>query len=744
MVRWRWVVVVVWLLAACAGSMAARQLPSLLQSGSGALDGTRSAAAEAALHTHFRNPFTLGLALTLRHPRERADDPAMRAIAADLAARLRAHASVARVSAPGDPGSRAFRSHDPQGFIMLIGLRATELGAAEQAVAPLRGLVAETLAGRAAARDIEWHLTGRPALTHDINAFSTLDSARAEARSLPLTAFVLVLAFGSLVAAGLPLVIGLAAIVVASGTLALVAAWTPMSTYTQSVASMLGLALGIDYALLMVTRFREALRRGGGVELAVIETIATAGRAVVVSGLTVVIGFGGLVATQVLDSRSMGVGGLLVAATSVALALTLMPALMALLGPRLARSWPALASRREAHAAAWAAWARLVAAHPWRLGGAALAVLLAMAAPLTAIKTGFPTGRWMPEALPYQRGFDALGAMGHAGLVAPIDLVLRTTTQEPPALCAARVPALVAYSRRLKADPRVATVVSPVDLDPPVPPAVLAMMYLNPEATARTSPLLRELFFSDDRRATLFQVVLRNDVTFEASKAFAAELGRTPPVGFTVLVGGQAAYFNDFDEVMATTAPRVVAFVVLATAVALGLAFRSVLVPLKAVVLNLLSVGAGLGVVVAVFQFGWGAGLLGHARPLDHVPMTVALSLFCIVFGLSMDYEVFLISRIKEAWDRGLNSGAATTEGLTATAGLVTSAAAVMVCVFGAFAAAEFAVVQMLGLGLAVAVAVDATLVRMVLLPATMQVLGELNWWPGGRRRKPEETSVCS
>ncbi|MEB3329363.1 MAG: MMPL family transporter, partial [Candidatus Sericytochromatia bacterium] len=668
--------------------------------------------------------------------------PDVAATVAAVAARLRVHPAVARVVAPGDPGAGAFRSQDPQGCILLIGLRASELGEAEQAVAPLRAVVAETLAARVSTDAIAWHLTGRPALTHDINAFSTLDSARAEARSLPLTALVLVLAFGSLIAAALSLAVGATAIVVASGALALVAAWTPMSTYTQSVASMLGLALGIDYALLMLTRFREAWRQAAGLEQAVAETVGTAGRAVVISGLTVVIGFGGLVATQVLDSRSMGVGGLLVAAISVALALTLMPATMALVGPRLARTWPVLAARREAGAAAWGAWARLIEAHPWRLGAAALAVLLVMAAPLGAIQTGFPTGRWMPAGLPYQRGFEALEAMGHAGLVAPIDLVLRTTAPTPPALSAARVPTLVAYSRRLKADPRVATVVSPVDLDPPRSPAALALMYLNPEATARSAPLLAELFFSDDRRSTLFQVLLRNDVTFEDSKALAAELAKAPPPGFEVLVGGQAAYFNDFDEVMAATTPRVVLFVVLATGVALGLAFRSVLVPLKAVVLNLLSVGAGLGVVVAVFQWGWGASLFGLARPLDHVPMTVVLSLFCIVFGLSMDYEVFLLSRIKEGWDRGLTAAAATSEGLVATAGLVTSAAAVMVAVFGAFAAAQFVVVQMLGVGLAVAVAVDATLVRMVLLPASLQVLGELNWWPG-RRHPAGRSSAC-
>ncbi|MEB3222041.1 MAG: MMPL family transporter [Candidatus Sericytochromatia bacterium] len=734
MVRWRWAVLVAWLAVFVGAGSVAGKLPTLLQSGTGSLRGTASAAAEQAVQAQFRNPYTLGLALTLRHPRERADGPEMRAVVAELASRLRGHPAVARVLAPGDPGSRAFRSRDPQGCILLLGLSARDLASAEQVVAPLRAMVAETLATKAPGAGIVWHVTGRPALTHDINAFSTVDSARAEARSLPLTAVVLVLAFGSLLAAALPLAVGTVAIVVASGLLVVLAQLTALSTYTQSVASMLGLALGIDYALLMVTRFREALRRGRGVEAAVVETVATAGRAVVISGLTVVIGFGGLVTTEVLDSRSMGVGGLLVAGVSVALALTLIPALMTLAGPRLTASWAVLAQRREARLARWVAWAQLVSRHPWRLGAAAVGLLLLLIAPLAAIRTGYPTGRWMPQAMPYVQGLDALTAMGQAGLVAPIDLVLRAREGQAGALSATQVPTLLAYSQALHADARVAAVLSPVDLDPPVPAGVLTMFYARPAVAERTVPLVRELFFSEDGRAALFQVLLRNDLTFEESRAMAADLSRRPPPGFDVLVGGQAAYFNDFDVVLDQTLPRVVAFVVTATCLALGVAYRSVLVPLKAVVLNLLSVGAGLGAVVAVFQFGWGIAWLGHAHPLDHVPLTVALSLFCIVFGLSMDYEVFLLTRIKEAWDRGATSEAATVEGVSATAGLVTSAAAVMVCVFGAFSAADFAVVQMLGLGLAVAVAVDATLVRMILLPAAMALLGDWNWWPGQRR----------
>ncbi|MEB3186718.1 MAG: MMPL family transporter [bacterium] len=730
LLRFRAWVLLAWVALFVAGALGSGMLPRVLQGGTGAIPGTPSARAEAHLREQFDNPFSLGLAIPLHHARQPMSAPEQRDLVRQMAARLRAHPLVARVSAPGDPGSRAHQPADPRSAVVLVGLRARDLTRAEEAVGAIRADLASFMAGRPPDPDLTWHLTGRPALTHDINAFSIEDSARAESRGLPLTAIVLLIGFGSWLAAGLPLVLGVVAITVSSGLLAAMAALMPVSTYAQSVGSMLGLSLGIDYALIMVLRFREALGRGLEVDEAVLETVATAGRAVVVSGLTVAIGFGGLLSTRILDTRSMGAGGMLVTAVAVLIALTLLPVVLALAGKRLARRrwFPEGASSR------WANWTRRVLAAPGRSVVLAFALVGLVSAPAWQLHGGFPTGRWIPASLPYQQGYEALLAMGLAGAIAPVDLVLVAKEGSGPALSGARVPVLVAFSRALKADPRVARVLSPVDLDPPLSPAMLQLVYRDPERLAARFPLLRELFFSHDRRSTLFQVMLRGDVGYEEGKAFVRDWTARPPAGFDLLVGGGPAYFVDFDRVMEETVPRVVGLVIGATLLALGFTYRSWLVPVKAVVLNLLSVGAGLGAVVAVFQFGWGASWFGVDAPLDRIPVTVGLSLFCIVFGLSMDYEVFLLHRIKEAYDRGLSQQEATLEGLSSTGGLVTSAAAVMLCVFGAFARAEFVAVQMLGLGLAVAVFVDATLVRFVLLPALMALLGDANWYPGGRK----------
>ncbi|MEB3198779.1 MAG: MMPL family transporter [Candidatus Sericytochromatia bacterium] len=741
--RWgRWVarrrhlVICAWLLIFLGALVAAKPLAGHLQSGTGSIAGTASAQAEQVLRQEFRNPFAQSLVLTLQGPEWSSE--AGQHFLADLQTRLRAHPGVAQVLTA--ESARHLRSRDPHGTLVVLGLNATDLAQAEALVAPLRSQVSHLCA--AAPWPVVWHLTGRPALTHDINAFSMLDTRRAEGRSLPLTALVLLLAFGSLVAAGLPLLVGVFAIIGTVGILGLIAPYTPLSTYTQSVASMLGLALGIDYALLMVSRFRESLRAGLGVEQAVGETTHTAGRAVLISGLTVAIGFAGLLGTRVLDSQSMGIGGLLVALVSILLSLSLLPACLAVLGasidaPRALRLRWLLPSQPR-----WETWVRHVVHCPKRYLLGSTVLLLLLASPIIWLKNGFPTGDWLPPGLPYQQGFRALAGMGQAGLVAPIDVILRVSEDDrrTSALAVGNLPALIRYTRTLEADPRVAHVISPVTLSPQLNPLSLALLYADQERLRQRFPLLADVFLSQDRQATALQVILKQHVTFEGSKQFALELASRNPAGFTVTVGGQAAFFNDFDRVMGATVLPVAAFIVAATFAALAWAFRSLLAPLKAICLNGLSVGAGLGVVVAVFQFGWGIAWFGHPTPFEQIPLTVSLSLFCIVFGLSMDYEVFLLARIKEAYDQGQDSASSVVEGISATAGIVTSAAAIMLCVFGAFARAEFAVVQMLGVGLAVAVAVDATLVRLVLLPASLSLLGDWNWYPGGRRPKAEES----
>lgn len=724
--RNRFAVIGFWLVAVIVAGLGAARITQVLSGGTGGIAGSQSERVEQVLSSEFKNPYAQVLVLVARSDRQTIDDPTYRAFLKDAVARLRAIPEVSDVTSYPEAEDERLISGDRRQTFAFVGLKARDVRGAEKAVAAVREAVRPAgLAAQKADPGFSWQVTGRGALTYDINQFSTEDTNRAETRSMPLTILVLLLAFGTLMAAGVPLVMGACAIVFTQGILYLVAGQIELTAFAQSVSTMLGLAMGIDYSLLMVNRFREALARGLAPAAAVEECVSTAGVAVLFSGLTVLIGFTGLVATPILDTRSIGWGGFVVVIGSVLLALTLLPALLGVLGPRVdSPRWlrlPTLASQQHA----WRKWAEAIMRRPIPFGLTALVLLVALAAPAANIKLGFPTGRWLPERLEFQQGYDSLMAMGKGGVIAPVHLVL-TTDQE--ALSLKTLPALLKYSRELKADPRIAEVAGPVDLRKDLGPTQYFMLYRNLDAATEQFPLLGDLFLSKDRRSTYMYLTLADDVEFEETKRLAAELASKAPEGFKVLVGGQASFYNDFDAAMLGVYPWVIGFVLVTTLVVMALAFRSVLVPIKAVLMNLLSVGAGYGVVVAVFQFGWGAGLFGLSAPSGAVPLSIPILLFCIIFGLSMDYEVFLLHRIKEVYDQTGDNTKATVEGVASTAGIITSAALIMVVVFGAFAWAEMVIVQMLGLGLAVAVLVDATVIRILLVPALMRLAGDWNW----------------
>ncbi len=724
--RYRLVVIGFWLVAVVVAALGASRITEVLAGGTGSIAGSQSEKVEAILASEFKNPYSQVLVLVARSERETVDDPAFKAFLGEAVTRLKADAEVSEVLAYPEADDVRLLSDDRRETFAFVGLAARDVRGAEKAVPAIREAVqAAGTAARERDPSFTWHVTGRGALTYDINQFSTEDTSRSEARSMPLTILVLLLAFGTLMAAGVPLVMGACAIVLTQGLLYLVAGNIELTAFAQSVSTMLGLAMGIDYSLLMVNRFREALGRGLDTAQAVEETVSTAGVAVLFSGLTVLIGFAGLVATPILDTRSIGWGGFVVVIGSVTLALTLLPAILGMLGPRVdSPRWlklPTLASQQDR----WRGWAQRIMQRPVRFGLTALVLLVALAWPAASIKLGFPTGRWLPERLEYQQGYDALMAMNKGGVIAPVHLILKT---DQDALSLKTLPALMAYSRELASDPRVAEVAGPVNLRKDLGATEYFMLYRNLDAAMAQYPLLGDLFLSRDRRTTYMYLTLKDEVDFEETKRLAKELETKAPKGFTVLVGGQASFYNDFDAAMLGVYPWVIGFVVLATLGVMALAFRSVLVPIKAVLMNLLSVGAGYGAVVAVFQYGWGAGIFGLDAPSGAIPLSIPLMLFCIIFGLSMDYEVFLLHRIKEVYDATGDNTHATVEGVASTAGIITSAALIMVVVFGSFAWAEMVIVQMLGLGLAVAVLVDATIIRILLVPALMRLAGDWNW----------------
>jgi RND superfamily putative drug exporter len=732
--RGRWGVLVVCLAIAGVGAFAARGVQDVLYGSTVEIAGTPSHDVAEALHTQFDDPFAELAVVTTQSQTHTVDDPTYLAALTGIEAALRADPSVRKVVGYADKPDARMRSVDGHYSLLLVGLTAANVQEGERATPRLRAAIAP-IGEHARQTDptFKWATTGRGALSYDLGQYGAKDTQAAEARVIPLTLVILLVAFGALVAAFIPLAMGLLTTLVTLGLIAVIARFIPLGNMVQNVSTMVGLAVGIDYSLIMIGRFREALGRGASTEDAVAECMRTAGVSVACSGFTVMIGLAGLGLTPSLDLRSIGLGGALVLVVGVMLALTLLPALLSVLGPlvdaprglaRFLRPWDP--------APAWARWARWVMAHPGPFAVAGMALLALTCAPLFDVKTDFAGSRWIPAAeLEFHTGLDMLEAMGRKNASTPIDLLV--TSNDGPVLGPKGLEGLFELSRRLHGDARVLGVIGPVDLG--LRPEAYRKLYRNWQALRGLDPERFGVFLSRDGRQALIQVVARNDVAYEGIKDLAREWSlQAPPKGLTIAIGGQAAFANDLYDVLKRSLPGMVAFVVGATFLLLALMYRSWLVPLKATILNLLSVGAGCGALVMIFQWGWGKELMGLSGVPGGIPLSVLVMIFCIVFGLSMDYEVFLLSRIHEIYLATADNARATEEGLAATGSVITSAALIMVTVFGGFALAKLVVVKMLGAGLGMAVIVDATIVRILLAPAIMKLAGDWNWYPGARR----------
>ncbi len=739
LVRWRWVVLVVWAIVGVAAAVRAPATPGLLNIRGGSSRETEASRTEKLLNDRFARPIGEFFAVTLEGPSRFDSGPAREVLDSVLAGLDREPHVRGLVSYPGT-GDTTFLSRDRHATFLLVAIDVENGDSAGAYVPPTREAVRRAVARSPDPGLYRVRVTGRAPLDLDVRTVVAEDSQRGERTLLPLTLGILVLAFGALVAATLPLVVGMLAIAISLAVIGLLTAVTPMSIFVLNMTTMIGLGVGIDYSLLVVTRFREELGRGLRRREAAVSTMVTAGSAVITSGLTVVVGFGALLFTPLIETRSVGIGGLIVVAVAVLLAVTLLPALLAVLGREIDR--PKWLARRLAwyHAPqVWEKWARTLARHPVRAmvyGGVTIAVLTA---PLFWIRIGLPSRHWWPTGTEAGEGLEALSRMGVAGYVQPVRLLVEVP-QGRTAVQAASLRGLRTLSDSLRADPRVREVRSLVDLEPGTSLLAYSVLYSDLEAAREEYPEFIDAYLSEDRRLALLDVIPADTTSLTSSMDLvrrARELGSSglrSTRGMDVLVGGYAASALDFQNDLMRRFPLLVGLILGATALMLAIAFRSVLVPLKAIIMNTLSVSATFGLIVLVFQLGVGAQLFGLDGPTSAIFVVVPVLVFAVVFGLSMDYEVFLLSRIKEAYDRSGRNTAATMEGLSATASVITSAALIMILVFGIFAFARVLAMQLLGFGLAVAVLLDATVIRMVLVPAFMQMMGRWNWWPGGRR----------
>jgi len=581
-------------------------------------------------------------------------------------------------------------------------------------------------------------LAGGPAFYGDVQSVSEEDLRRSEFVSLPLAALALLFVFGSVIGAGVPLLVGGASVLIALAVIFVLAGLTPMSIFVLNLATLLGLGLGVDYSLLLTSRFREELRaRTTGeqrpspavVEAAVRVTVATAGRAVFFSGLTVLLGLAALVLFEFMILRSVGIAGAIVVGLAVLSATTLLPAVLAILGPNVDRF--AIRSLRVGGESdgRWAALARWVMDRPVAVFVPTLAFLLLLGAPFLHVRFNAPDATILPPDVPSRASYDLLARQFGEGEFAPLVLAIET---DGPATAAANVAALYDYSRRLAADPRVARVDGIVDVDPRLSVEQYQLLYASPSGPP--DRFVQAILDGTTRGAlTAFTLTTPYGPNRDEGRALVADLRDrggplAPPAGMVVLVGGGAADVTDVVDRIAADFPRTALFIVVTTYLVLFVLLRSVILPAKALVMNTLSIVASFGALVWIFQDGNLSAPLGF-QPLGFVETTQPVILFCVLFGLSMDYEVFLLTRMKEVYDRTGDNREAVARGLERSGRIVTSAALIVVVVAGSFAFADIVLIKALGLGVAIAVALDATVVRALLVPATMRLLGDRNWW---------------
>ncbi len=613
------------------------------------------------------------------------DEPGFQGPVTDVIDKLRARPQVANVNSPYEPAGQAFNSPDWHSVGVSIRLKADPSDTDAQAAA------FEAIEPLLAVDGLRTEVGGLVPFVRDANDQVARDVTRAEIISLPILFVLMILIFRGLIAALTPILVGVVSILGALTVTKILAGLTDVSVFAVNVITMIGLGMGIDYALFVVSRFREELAAGRTAAEAVERTLATAGRTVAVSGLVVALALSSLLLFPLGFLRSMAYGGVAAVLVAMLAALTALPALLAVLGPKidLVRvPLPRLRRTAPGDEGGWARLARSVMARPVGYALAATVVLVLLALPFGRATFGGFDERTLPAGTPSRTVAERLATEFPNGNPSPILVALENHSSAAD---------VTAFFERVRAVPGV-----------------------------ETSMVVK----SDDKN-TLIAVKIDADPTSERAREIVEELRDVaPPAGATASLTGRAAYDADLLDTLGDRLPAMALYIMGATFILLFLAFGSLVLPLKAVLMNVVSIGASFGVVVWIFQDGHLADLLGFTST-GYLEPTNLILMLALLFGLSTDYEVFLLSRVREEWDATGDNRLAVARGLQRTGGIITAAALLLIVVVAGFAAGGSATIKMLGIGTLVAVAVDAAIVRTLLVPALMRLLGTRNWWAG-------------
>ena len=731
MVRFYPVVVAVWIAILGGSALLVPRFEAALTGPPLDVGGSDSDRAQEILATRFAQPFAEQDLIVFESERLVASDVAFQTVIGNALDRVQELPGVVSVISPYDPRAEGLVSEDGQVATAVIGLSGST--AARQALVPRLTAAAEM----AATEDVRVYVTGRSPLIVELVEQEQEDLTRAERLGLPLALLILLFSSGAVVAAGLPILLALAGVTVTFGILGAAASFTEFNLFVPNIATMIGLGVGIDYALFIVNRFREELGREVEPRQAVTTTVATAGRTVFVSGFTVLLSLAGLLLVEARIFRELALGAMTAVAVMVAGALTLVPAVLAWLGPRInALHVPGRSQQSVSFGGNrfWSRWARMIMRRPGLWATMSVAVLLLLATPVTRLDLALDTATSGISQQSAGMGREILEQEFNEGRISPLQIVY--TSRDGP-LDDADLDAIARLSELLANDWAVVDVVSvttlldrfvgdhsaeTLALAAGFPQVVEASGDLINLATGGDVAVIRAVpRWSPDSPGPL-QLVERVRETMVPNALEGEGLEAE------VVVGGLSAQIVDITAESLRKLPVVVGLVVVLSFALLALVFRSIVIPIKAILMNVLGIAAAYGLLVVVFQEGAGARVFDF-ETTGTIQVYLPLLTFAVLFGLSMDYEVFLLGRIKEEWDRTGDNQVAVERGLQRTGAVISAAAAIMVAVFSAFTFARLTEVKELGFSLAAAVLIDATLIRIILVPAAMQLLGHWNWW---------------
>ncbi|WP_330231143.1 MMPL family transporter [Nocardia sp. NBC_00508] len=709
MARHRRLVITAWVVLMIACGAVFPLVAGQLKAPNYGVDQAASTRASTLVQRHFSGLGNEQDVIVFDSPDGTVADPGRRAVVDRVLAAARAETGVVTVVGPFDPIAKNQVSEDGHAALALVGLEG------DASSLPARAAALQRAVAGAAGAGVTANVTGFSPITNDLTAVETAATTEAESIGLPLALVILVLAFGAALAAALPLLLAIAGLTLTFGVLYLLSFGLTFDAFLITIVTMIGTGIGIDYAMFIVSRFREELARRaitGRDPAAIAEAtgvaIATSGRTIAFSGVVVGISVCSFFIMESPIFREVGTGVLVSVICTLIAALTLLPAVLAVLGPRVNKwqlppKWRPADARSDSGAAQglWAHWAHLVMRRPVLFATAAGAILVVAALPIGSLRYGIDLGTTSMGDQPTARAQLVLDRSFSPGAVSPVQVVI--TGPGDDALDNTGRQQAHVLATTLSGDHRVGDIET-----------------LSNDGRILLNVVPKVAIDSGEAIALVRHI--RDDLA-----------GGMPDT--QVLVGGATAAFVDLSDETTQKLPWVIMLVLGMSLLFLLVIFRSIAVPVKAVLMNLLATAAATGLTVAVFQWGYGAEVLGFTSP-GFLQVYIPITVFVLLFGLSMDYEVFLIRRIQEAWEDSHDTDSAIAVGIEHTARPITAAAAIMVAVFGSFLIAPVPELKQFGFSLAIAIAIDATLVRLVLVPALIKLFGDWNWWlPAGLDR---------